>query len=216
MTGRSVSLNRIMILLPATALLVVGCGSNEERLFDACVAGDTRSIERLIDKGVDVNARSPFGEAPLSSFISLNAHRREQDSDFAATVERLIAAGADVNATNEIGITALHLAAGIGRNHRRVVELLLEAGAKANAISTLNRSTPLHAAAFPIPLTELQQQAWPESEQAEHYEVIRLLLEAGADVTLRDLRGRSPLDTAEESGSEKITQILRRHQEQGR
>jgi ankyrin repeat protein len=197
-------------VLVAAVLLLSGCSSREEQLFDACINGDTRRIDRLISKGVDVNARSPLGEPALLCLIALNAHRSDPNFaiDLASTVEKMINAGADVKAKNDIGVTALHLAAGIGHQHRRLVELLIAAGADPNAVNTLDRSTPLHAAAFPAPLVDKQHQRWGPEEWAEHHEVLRLLLDAGADVDFRNLRGRSPLDTAQEAGSQEIFQIL--------
>lgn len=88
----------------------------------AAARGETAEVERLLDAGVDANARSIADEIPLYE-AALNGH--------AEVVAVLIAHGADVNARDYVGTTALMLAS--LRGHKHVVELLVSAGADVNA-----------------------------------------------------------------------------------
>lgn len=120
----------------------------------------------LIQRGADINARTPFAESPLILAIdkgyqdvidilltrnakpafhapgpsALATAARKGD---AQTVERLLTAGAPVNHQRLSGLTALHLAANFG--HDNLVERLLVAGADINAVTPDGR-TPAHFA----------------------------------------------------------------------
>jgi len=94
--------------------------------------GRTRTVERLLAKGEDINCRNSSGETPLHC-AAFRGHKK--------TVELLIAKGAYVNARDDIhSSTPLHDAAGFG--NVEVVKLLIDAGANVNARMNNDR-TPL-------------------------------------------------------------------------
>lgn len=80
------------------------------------------------------------------------------------------------DARDQDGSTPLHCAAWKG--HEAVVELLLEAGADANAQNENDHwgTTPLHAAA-----------------QANQASIAQLLIDHGADLNAKDREGRTPM-----------------------
>ncbi len=108
-------------------------------------------------------------------------------------IRTLLAAGADHRLTTDDGTTPLMAAAGLGRctNERTLrrgvrlpaaedaVKLLLDAGADVNAVNE-GDFTALHAAAY-----------------RGLNEVIRILVERGANINARDYRGRTPYRLAE-------------------
>ena len=98
-----------------------------------------------------------------------------------ALVRRVLAEGADVDAENGNGITALLWAA--CDDCEEVVRVLLEAGAAPNRINILSGETLLHKATLSVPIA-------------------RLLLEAGADTSLRDNLGRTALTQFEERAAD--------------
>ena len=105
------------------------------RLLSAAVDGDIFSVERLLNEGVNVNARASNGTTALMGAAY---------SDYPRTTKLLIARGAEVNARSADGLTALHYAAGAGNTE--IVDLLLMAGADPNELS-VDGTTPLMWAA---------------------------------------------------------------------
>lgn len=99
-------------------------------------AGTEGMIERLVQKGIDVNDKDADGETPL-----LNAIFRR----YSSAVRKLIELGADVNAANySSGDAAIHFA--VQFDHHEIISLLLESGADYTATSVRGR-TVAHLAA---------------------------------------------------------------------
>jgi len=103
----------------------------------------------------------------------LNAARWNQQD----TVERLLSAGADVNARDSDGRTALHMAARYG--HVEIAQSLLRHGASVDVRSSSGGDTPLFLAVGSV---------WAP--------VVRLLLDHGADPSIRTADGWSLLHSA--------------------
>lgn len=97
----------------------------------------------------------------------------------AASVQSKPASDCYVDAQDRIGNTALHYAAALGRTH--TLEALLAAGAAVNAVNH-EGCTPLHMAV-----------SGPCCCTPACSATVQLLLAAGADVTLPDVRGRAAL-----------------------
>jgi len=100
---------------------------NEELLY-AAGRGDKKSVEKLLAKGADVNAKNNFGETALMWAFS---NQRK------AVAELLITKGANVNAKDEDGTTALKYA-----YSRDTARFLIANGANVNVKDNLGR-TPL-------------------------------------------------------------------------
>lgn len=96
--------------------------ATEAALLAAAEAGDRGAAIKLLDEGVDVNARAPDGTTALM----WAAYR-----DDVELVRRLLDAGADVAAHNDYGATALSEAA--MRGSAVTIAALLERGADPNA-----------------------------------------------------------------------------------
>ncbi len=156
------------------------------------------SVRALIKAGADVNATTDRGHTAL-----MTAARNGST----AVVRILLAAKADVNAKAEGGMTALHQAAEAG--NVEVIELLLAAGAD---ISARNEwaGTPLHYAVqnanvarcllkhgcrVDAPGNEdcLGMPALSLATVFGNSEVIKLLLEAGANINAQDQTGKTAL-----------------------
>lgn len=80
--------------------------------------GDLETVQRLIEAGVDVDARDRYGQTALMR-AAHGGHR--------AVVERLVARGAELDVTAKFNLTALMLAVIAG--HAAVVRVLAAAGA---------------------------------------------------------------------------------------
>ncbi len=162
-------------------------------LFDAIRRNDLAVLKTGLKKGADLNARDRRGATPLmhaAAFGSLDA------------MKLLIAAGADVNASNSFDATALVWAAGDPAK----VRLLLDRGATANAV-TKQRRTPLSAAAAYDSSAEVVRLLLAKgadsragdgaaallAANARDPESLRLLLEKGAEHTVKDQFSFNPL-----------------------
>ena len=159
-----------------TAEALLGRGAYYD-IFSACARNDSHRLRQLLRQRGAVDERNKQGETPLHWAAWCCASQ---------CVELLLAAGANVNATAVNGKTPLHLAAGPldapegwpRPDNPAVVDMLIRHGAAVDAGDSRGR-TPLHHAAFR-----------GYSQAAER------LLEAGADATQRNRRGKTAFDIA--------------------
>ncbi|MBI1371437.1 MAG: hypothetical protein GC159_01560 [Phycisphaera sp.] len=174
-----------------------------------------RLLDLLLSHGADINAlsRASEGYAPL--------HLAVQHCDM-DMVTYLVAHGADPNARTDSGFTSLHFAACNIDPNRDMTEYLLDHGADPNASSHAPRNddhvtsgwTPLFTAIEmsnydqadvllshgATPNTRLTAEAMDDgrsplhlAEQRDDLDMVRLLLNAGANVDAADDRGVTPL-----------------------
>ena len=185
------------------AIVFIGFSSSfagsYDDFFKAIKLDDAKRVGQLIARGFDVNTAGPTGlhglllaiKEPSPKVISVlldapgvQVEQRNSNDESALMLaalagmrevcERLIALDADVNKT---GWTPLHYAASAGRED--IVKLFLDHYAYIDAESP-NQSTPLMMAAMYGSVA-----------------TVSLLLDAGADPRLRNLKGLSALDFAE-------------------
>ena len=177
-------------VMPLLALATIGAARDDHRLADAAERRDGRVVDTLIGARADVNGVQPDGATALHWAAYW---------DEARTVDALIAAGANVNTANDHGVTPLALAC--ENQNEAIVQKLLAAGADANATVTTGESALMTAARtgnVAIVKALLGRSArvnvaepghgqtalmWAVAEH--HPEVVRALLQAGADVHAR-------------------------------
>lgn len=129
--------------------------------------GSTTIAARLLDAGVDVDARNNLGETALHKAV-LFAHTE--------MVRLLLSWRADTNiADNWWGGTPLHWAADMGK--AEIGKLLLSSGAAVGARDVFKGGTPFH---------------WAAKRPCEA--MLRLLLREGADVSSVDNSGKRAVD----------------------
>jgi uncharacterized protein len=143
---------------------------NSPELVRASHQGDLAAVRKLVESGADVNSVGEHGMGPLLTFEP-------------RVVEYLLSKGADPNLqTNESGDPIL---AGVAYfNHVECVRLLLSAGADVNAVVNDTEETALHGA-----LIGLGQNV----SAADRHEVVKLLIEHGADPNRRTIPGKPSL-----------------------
>lgn len=183
----------------------------KDRFLKAARFDDVKTIQELLGQGVDANTAEPGrGETALMLAVREDSYRvfeylishpqiqldqRASNGDTALMlaaylgkvdwVAELINAGAQVNQT---GWTALHYAAAIG--DEQIIAVLLEYHAYIDAESP-NQTTPLMMAARKGDLP-----------------AVRLLVEEGADLSLKNMVGMTALDFANDAGMRAVAQYL--------
>ena len=161
-------------------------------LFTAIENDDVEMVRLLVEAGADVNAAEGFGgNTPL--------HEAVEKGD-AEIVKILVAAGADVNAEGFMGHTPLILAAEEGATEimRILLRPGLDAGTSADGEDKEAASTP-----------SIGSGALFTAIENDDVEMVRLLVEAGADVNAAEgFGGNTPLHEAVEKGDAEIVKIL--------
>ena len=136
-------------------------------------------VKLLIEKGADLKPVDFLKTTPLRAATLGN------DTE---TIRMLIDAGVDVNAADLPGITPLMIAAGWSGN-LRAVQMLLAKGANVNAVSRPVMGLPVKNGASEFGSLTALIMAAPFGPP----ELIKTLLDAGADVNPKDVRGMTPL-----------------------
>jgi ankyrin repeat protein len=201
---------KFSLYLLATIGFSSALSGSYEDFFIAVKRDDAAVVQSLLRRGFDPNTLDPKGQTGLYLALSEPSLKVAQVlADFPATkvelrnaadesplmmaalkghldmARRLIARDADVNKT---GWAPLHYAATNG--HLEVMQLLLDNHAYIDAESP-NRTTPLMMAAM---------YGTPAA--------VKLLLDAGADASLRNVQGLSAIDFAQRAGRKDVADLI--------
>jgi ankyrin repeat protein len=175
-------------------------------LLEALYRGDLEMTELVLQYGVKVNSADKLGHTPI---LVAAADGR------ADLVQLLLEHGANPSAQSKAGWSPLMAAA--ERGHVGPARLLLDRGADANARDK-ERRTALHYLLRPPYKVVSECISMPSFERTRvtitrrgsaNLELLRLLLARGANVTLRDKKGKTPLQLAEEQGYKEAARLLR-------
>jgi ankyrin repeat protein len=157
----------------------------DQELIAAAKANNTPLVKELISRGGNVNAKDSIQD---SAFLYAGAE------GFNEVLQLTLAAGADVASINRYGGTALIPASEHG--HVETVRILIAAGVPVNHVNNLG-------------WTAMQEAILLNDGGPRQQEVVRLLLEAGANPDIRDPEGRTALQNAERLGFAEIAALIR-------
>jgi ankyrin repeat protein len=187
-------------------------------LHRAAHEGDAVAIRKLAREGADREARDRAGRTPLH--VAVFASRDK-------AVRALADAGADLNTLEDRAYDVVTIAA--VANDLDMLDLCLTLGASPGNITSPYDGTALIAAAHlghddvvkrliegGAPLDHVNNLNWTALIEAvvlgdggpDHIETVRALIEAGADQTITDREGVSPLEHAKARGFEEMVAIM--------
>ena len=187
--------------------------SLNEQLIQAAGSGDLDRIKTILGKGIQVNAGDRDGRSAAMT-AAINGHLE--------TVRFILANGYHVNAKDNRGRTTLMWAVWGGR--LKVVELLLDNGADVNAKDLESRTPLMEAAARDHQLRHAwYYELWSELRRLYRYgfmgpsypfgkedpQIVKMLLQKGADVNAKDKVGWTALKRAQNRGTTEIVELLK-------
>jgi ankyrin repeat protein len=213
-----------ILLKAATRAAGSGAGDaatkeRDAKLIAAAKRGDATAVKELLAQGASVHARDDKGVTALIAA----AYRNDL-----AIADLLIQAGADVNVQDSTKQSAYLIPTADG-----ALELLkhtLQAGADVHSLDSYNGTGLIRAAdrghveiirellKTDIKIDHVNRLGWTALLEAiilgdggpRYTEVVRLLVEAGANVNLADGQGVTPLAHAQKRGFSQIVAILKR------
>lgn len=170
----------VEVLLTYGAKTAIDDGMVQSAIPWAAVNNQREMLEYLLAQGLDVNKP---GSGEFTALHQAANYDNVELADF------LLENGAEVNRGTGNNITPLALAAVKG--NAAMTRWLIENGSEIEAAVESTGKTPLHLAV-----------------QDEHIEVVRILLEAGADPLAEAIKGYTPLDLAYQLQYEDIAALV--------
>ncbi|WBF58268.1 ankyrin repeat domain-containing protein [Lysinibacillus sp. JK80] len=189
------------------------------QLILSAANGDTDKVLALLQKGININTTDQNGRTPVlaatynnqvdtvkvliqhGADINIRDNNLENvllhagASGYLEIVKLAISAGADTKLTNRFGGIAIIPAS--ERGHVEVVrELLNHSDIHVNHINNLHWTALLEAVIL-------------GNGGEKHQEIVQLLVDHGADITIGDQDGVTPLQHAKKLGFYEIEQILK-------
>jgi ankyrin repeat protein len=179
-------------------------GNRDQALIAASAKGDIAAVERLVAEGANVKARDSRGRTALLAAThgsDVNAKDDIQDSPYlyagaegrTEILKMTLAAGADLRSTNRYGGTALIPAAHHG--HPEAVKVLLATAIDKDHVNRLGWTALLEAVIL-------------GDGGRVYVEIVRLLVDAGANVNIADREKVTPLQHAKRRGFGEMVRIL--------
>nr|WP_313800349.1 ankyrin repeat domain-containing protein [Cytobacillus sp.] len=195
--------------------------NSHQQIILSAEKGDIERVLKLLDEGVDINVTDSNGRTAVMAatysnkvemvrtLIQMGADVNIRDNNLnnvllyagaegmSEIVKLAIEAGADPSLTNRFGGTALIPAS--ERGHVEVVKQLLT-----HTDIDVNHLNDLH-------WTALLEAIILGDGGKEHQKIVQLLVDYGADISIADKDGITPLKHAQNRGFREIEEILLNH-----
>ena len=189
-------------------------------LFVSLPACSQNKDDKKVGKKVVESAQSKTNIDDPEKVKALHEAALEGSTD---KVKSLLREGVDFDAADEDGHTALMYAAFNG--HTEVVRILLDLGANTTAIDYAGRTALMYAATGPFPETVkllIEMKSDPNAVDKEehftplmhaaaegHLEVVKVLLENGADASMKDIDGDTAESFAIQNGHKEVAEYIK-------
>lgn len=192
----------------------------KEKLISSAAAGDTEKVLQLLEEGADIDATDEQGRTAVLAATY---------NDHSETVEALIQKGADVDIRDH-NLENVLLNAG-ARGNLEIVRLAIEAGAdptitnRYGGVAIIPASERGHVEVVrellvnsDTDVNHINNLYWTALLEAvilgdggkKHQEIVQLLVDHGADLSIADKEGITPLAHAQDRGFREIEAILKR------
>jgi ankyrin repeat protein len=188
-------------------------------LFWAALRGDITIVKKLLLKGADPDISDNRGSTPLHCAVTESPGQ---------IIETLICAGADVNMTDCLGRTVLMELIRCREFEVEILQKLFEAGPHADSHSgqhqepakavqqpyvrmhsSMSRNRPVQNDGRVDSRAVYDRTPLMSTNGRKNYEILKHLLQAGADYTFLDIEDRSILHIAADYGDLKTLAVLR-------
>ncbi|XP_063405852.1 ankyrin repeat domain-containing protein 17-like [Mytilus trossulus] len=227
-------LDTVRFLLQKGANVNLICRFGQTALYAACIGGHSTIITFLVDQGAFIDAKvsraSIFDEPTClhAAYLSDNhdivkylinrgdyvdvvgnfgrtlLHKACSDGNY-NIVEMLVAKGFDINASDVYGSTPLIACVlqNIENNYQiQYLDCIMEIP---HSIGYFDQQHEVYLELYAkVPYCELEY----EHPSENHYKIIQLLIENGADINKADKKSRTPLNLALKIGEMKLTGLL--------
>lgn len=177
-------LEAVRTLLAQGASVHVQDERGRTALVAAAYRNDLSIVDVLIEAGADVNKQD---DTQQSAYLIATSE------GYLELLLRTLQAGANVHGKDSYNGTGLIRAA--DRGHVEIIQVLLKTDIEIDHVNNLGWTALLEAVIL-------------GDGGARHTEVVRLLVEAGADVNLADSNGVTPLEHARQRGYQQMIEIL--------
>ena len=193
--------------------------ARDRAMIEAAARGDRDEVERLIADGASIEASDANGRTALVAAAYGN---------HVEVAEELVAAGADVNAQDATQQSAYLIATSEVGDDPRLLELTLANGADVDAKDSYNGTGLIRAAdrgytmivrrllETDIDVDHVNRLGWTAlleavilgGGDAEHVDVVRILVDAGVETEIGDANGVTALEHARSNGYDEMIEIL--------
>jgi ankyrin repeat protein len=180
----------IKLLLAGRAKIDIRDADGNTPLHIAVLYRHPENLEEILKANPDVDAINTEGYTPLHLAV------RRPDNEKA--IGHLLQQGADVSITDPIGRNALLVS--VSSNQKEYIKLLVSNGNDINSQDN-DGNTALH---YPLINVLRDQRYLPYSK-----EIVKILLEEGADPHIRNKEAKSSMDLAVESGENELINLLK-------
>jgi len=191
--------NKDKNISPRIKYLIEQIGDENQREIEKDILLE---IESLIKRGVNINQTNKEGDSPAKIAFMCGK---------LSVVKYLLEKGANIHQKDRHGNTLLHLAA--LEDDEEMITYLVERGAAVNQENN-HGQTPLHFSTYWTCLKGEEEEKPSEHKDREKKDgknIVKYLLEQGADVNKKDKNGQTPLKIAEQKENERVIEYLLEH-----